>query len=120
MRDLHYCLVLILKCCLILGHGLFWGLLLVVVGRHIMGLRAQIFMTAGVMRMPQLKFLAADAVSAPFTMLVAIGAGYIGGNSLQVIRKDITRVEHWGILFIIVLVALYLLYHNVRQLTRKG
>ncbi|MBS1113328.1 MAG: DedA protein [Nitrospirae bacterium] len=92
-----------------------WGILSIILGRHIMGLRAQLFITAGVMRMPPLKFLAADAITAPFTMLVMVGAGYIGGNSLQVIRKDITKIEHVAIVLVIVLVAIYLLYRHIRS-----
>jgi len=91
-----------------------WGVLFVLLGRHIMGLRAQIFITAGIMKMPPLKFLAADAVTAPVTMLFMVGAGYIGGNSLQIVKKDITDIEHMAILFVIVLAAIYLLYRHIR------
>jgi membrane protein DedA with SNARE-associated domain len=97
-----------------------WGILLVVFGRHILVLRAQIFIVAGVVRMSKLKFFLADAVSAPLTMLIAIGAGYIGGESFQIIKKDITKVEHLGIFFIIVLVVVYLFYQHVNQLRKKG
>lgn len=91
-----------------------WGVLFIILGRHILGLRAQIFIAAGVMKMPPLKFLAADAVTAPVTMLFMVGAGYIGGNSLQIVKKDITNIEHMGILFVIVLAAIYLLYRHIR------
>lgn len=83
-----------------------------------MGLRAQIFITAGVMGMPPLKFLLADAISAPFTMLLMIGAGNIGGNSLQAFKKDVTDIEHVVILLIVVLIAIYLL--NWHIMSRKG
>jgi len=92
-----------------------WGILSIILGRHIMGLRAQLFLTAGVMRMPPLKFLAADVISAPFTMLVMVGAGYIGGNSLKVIRKDITRIEHVAIVLVVVLLVIYSLYRHIRS-----
>ncbi|MBI3592462.1 MAG: DedA family protein [Nitrospirae bacterium] len=90
------------------------GILVILIGRHLVGLRAQIFLVAGVTRMPSLKFLMADGVSSIFTMAVMIGAGYIGGNSLQVIKKDITRIEHIGILLIIILLSGYLFLRHFR------
>ena len=93
------------------------GILVVLLGRHLVGLRAQIFLVAGVMRMSALKFIMADAVSSIFTIAVMVGAGYLGGNSLQIIKKDISRVEHVAILLIIILIAIYLSlrYFKVRR-----
>jgi len=84
------------------------GILVILIGRHLIGLRAQIFLAAGALRMSALKFLIADGISAIFTMAVMIGAGYVGGNSLQVIKRDITRIEHIGILLVIIGVAVYI------------
>ncbi len=84
------------------------GIFVILIGRHLVGLRAQIFLVSGIMRMPVLKFIISDAVSSVFTIAVMVAAGYIGGNSLQVIKKDVTRIEHIGILVIIILLAVYL------------
>ena len=95
------------------------GILFILVGRHLAGLRAQIFLTAGVMRMPTVKFLMADAVSSLFTIAIMVGAGYAGGNSLQVIKKDITRIEHIGIFLAVILLAVYLIFRYVRSRTNE-
>ncbi|MEW6110282.1 MAG: DedA family protein, partial [Nitrospirota bacterium] len=58
------------------------GIFVVLFGRHLVGLRPQIFLVAGVMRMSALKFIMADAVSSIFTIALMAGAGYMGGNSL--------------------------------------
>src|SRR4030043_776624 len=87
-----------------------WGSLLIFFGRHILGLRAQIFVVAGVMRMAPIKFLIADAISALFTIGIWGGIGYLGGNSLQVLKKDITRIEHIGIIVLVVLFACWIVY----------
>lgn len=50
-------------------------------GRHLIGLRAQLFLVVDVMRMSALKFIMADAVSSIFTIALMVGAGYMGGNS---------------------------------------
>ncbi|MGE5751399.1 MAG: DedA family protein, partial [Nitrospirota bacterium] len=91
------------------------GILFILVGRHIAGLRAQIFLTAGVMRMPAVKFLVADAVSSLFTIAIMVGAGYAGGHSLQVIKRDITRIEHIGIFLAVIFLAVYLIFRYVRS-----
>jgi membrane protein DedA with SNARE-associated domain len=88
------------------------GILVLLLGRHLVGLRAQILLTAGVVNMRPLKFLIADGISAIVTMALMIGAGYIGGNSLQIIRKDITRFEHVAIFLAVVFLALYLVFKH--------
>ncbi len=95
------------------------GILVILIGRHLVGLRAQIFLAAGVMRMSALKFIMADAVSSIFTIALMVGAGYMGGNSLQVIKRDITRIEHIGILLIIILLTIYLLFRHFKSRRSK-
>ena len=95
------------------------GILFILLGRHLVGLRAQIFLVSGVMRMPTLKFLLADGFSSIFTMAIMVGAGYLGGNSLNALRKDISRVEHLGILILVVALAVYLIFRYVKP-RKKG
>lgn len=90
------------------------GILIILFGRHLIGLRVNIFLVAGVMRMPPLKFVTVDALSSTFTMALMVGAGYIGSESLQVIRKDITKIEHIGILLVIIALLSYLIFANRR------
>jgi membrane protein DedA with SNARE-associated domain len=82
-----------------------WGSWVVFFGRHILGLRAQIFLVSGVLKMSATKFLFADAISALFTIGLWGGVGYLGGNSVQVLKKDITRVEHIAIVAFVILIA---------------
>jgi membrane protein DedA with SNARE-associated domain len=77
----------------------------ILIGRHFLGLRAQIFLAAGVMRMPALRFMIADAATALLTIAFMGGIGYLGGNSVQILKKDISRIEHIAILVLIVLFA---------------
>ncbi len=82
-----------------------WGGLVVFLGRHVWGLRAQIFLVAGVMKMSAIKFLMADGIAAFFTIGLWGGIGYLGGNSLQVLRKDVTRIEHIAVVVLVILLA---------------
>jgi membrane protein DedA with SNARE-associated domain len=80
-----------------------WGSLVVFFGRHVWGLRAQIFLVAT-------KFLVADATSALFSIALWGGVGYLGGNSIQVLKKDVTRIEHIAVVVIVLLLACGIFY----------
>jgi membrane protein DedA with SNARE-associated domain len=95
------------------------GISVILIGRHLVGLRAQIFLVSGIMRMPVLKFIIADAVSSVFTIAVMVVAGYMGGNSLQIIKKDITRIEHIGIIVFIILLLFYLIFRYLKFIYKK-
>ena len=90
------------------------GSLVILFGRHLWGFRAQLFIVSGVMRMPALKFILVDAFTSIFTMALMIGAGYVGGNSLQVLRKDISRIEHAAIFLAAPLLFVYLFFRYIK------
>src|SRR5271169_317182 len=94
------------------------GVMLIIFGRHLIGLRAQIFLAAGVMKMSPLKFLAADAFSSLITMTLMIGAGYIGGNSLEIVTKDLHRVKHVAIVIVTIALAAYLIYGYAKSIKK--
>ena len=82
-----------------------WGALVVFFGRHLLGLRAQIFLVAGVMRMSWNKFLIVDAASALLTIMSWGGLGYWGGNNIQVLRRDILSIEQTVIVILAILLV---------------
>ncbi len=92
-----------------------WGIYVVFVGRHFLGIRAQIFLAAGVMRMSMLKFIMADGASAILTMTLMVGVGFLGGNSIEVLQKDLKRIEHIGILILAILFTGWILYKYFRN-----
>jgi membrane protein DedA with SNARE-associated domain len=90
----------------------------VLFGRHILGLRAQIFLVSGVMKMSAIKFLIADAISALFTIGLWGGVGYLGGNSVQVLKKDITRVEHIAIVILVIMIASGIIFWYLKNVKK--
>jgi membrane protein DedA with SNARE-associated domain len=52
-------------------------------------------------------------------MALMIGAGYVGGNSMEIIKRDITRIEHTGILLVIILLTIYLLFRYFKSRRSK-
>jgi membrane protein DedA with SNARE-associated domain len=98
-----------------------WGAVTVFVGRHFVGFRAPIFLISGVLRISRTKFLIADGLSAIITISINVGLGYLGGNSLLMLRKDITRVDYILILALVILVAgwIILRYFRDRKKSKK-
>ncbi len=95
------------------------GVFVILIGRHFLGIRAQIFLTAGVVKMAPLKFLLADVFSSIVTVTMMVGAGYIGGNSLEIVKKDIGRIEHVIILVSVIILAVYLLVSYLKSRYNK-
>jgi len=91
-----------------------WGIWVVLVGRHIVGLRAQIFLAAGVMKMDAIKFLIADGASSLITIALMSGIGYVGGNSIQVLKKDLARIEHIAIVCFVILLASWIVFRHIK------
>ena len=82
-----------------------WGATVIFFGRHILGFRAQIFLVAGVMRMSAIKFIITDAASALVTIGLWGGIGYLGGNSIQILKNDIKRIEHMAVVVFMILLV---------------
>jgi len=97
-----------------------WGVLLILVGRHVIVLRSQLMLVSGVMRMSALKFLMADSVSSLFTIAFWGGVGYIGGNSFQIVIKDIKKLEHTAIVLVIILVMFYMVFKYYKMTKGKN
>lgn len=93
------------------------GTILIIIGGHLV---SGIFLVAGIMRMSLSKFLMADAIASILTIIIWVGIGYAGGYSLQVIKKDITRVEHIAILLIIILIVIWLLFRYFKSRQDKN
>ncbi len=92
-----------------------WGIPFVFIGGRLIG---GIFLVAGIMRMPLLKFLIVDSISSLFTVAIWTAIGYAGGHSLDVIKKDISKVEHIVIFLVVVLIAVFILLRSYKY--RRG
>ena len=97
-----------------------WGIFVIFFGRHLLGVRAQVFLTAGVMRMSAIKFLLADGASAVFTVILMGGIGYLGGNSIQMLRKDVAKFQHIAIVALILLLAIWIFSRYFKNRSRFG
>jgi membrane protein DedA with SNARE-associated domain len=82
-----------------------WGPWLILIGGRLFG---EIFLAAGILKMRASRLMIIDAISSLFAVFFWIGIGYAGGKSLQIVQKDITRIEHWVVLISIFLIVIWL------------
>jgi membrane protein DedA with SNARE-associated domain len=85
-----------------------WGILFIFIGGRLIG---EIFLVAGILKMPRWKFFIIDALSSLFAVVIWIGLGYVGGHTLQIIREDIVHIEHILIYFLISIVIYFIFRH---------
>src|SRR6266545_3809195 len=71
------------------------GVKIVFIARHVIGLRAAAFMTAGIVKVPFWKFLAVDAVAALVSVPLGFGIGYLFTDQLTSVLADVHRAERW-------------------------
>jgi membrane protein DedA with SNARE-associated domain len=90
----------------------------VAMARHVVGLRAAAFLTAGIARVPFWKFLVADAGAAAVSVPFVFGLAYFFTDQIYAILADVHRVERWAALAALVgLVAGVVVY--VVRLNRR-
>jgi membrane protein DedA with SNARE-associated domain len=78
----------------------------IVTARHVMGLRAAAFLTAGMARVPFWKFVVADAGAATLGVPFLFGLAYFFMDEITAIVADVHRVERWlGLAGLLVLAA---------------
>lgn len=94
------------------------GVKIVFVARHVMGLRAAAFLTAGIARLPFWKFFLVDAGAAVVGVPFMFGLAYFFTDQLSAILVDVHRVERWlAMLGILALAgwAIFLVWRKSRR-----
>ena len=81
----------------------------IVAARHVAGLRAAAFLTAGIARVPFGTFLTADAAAAMVGVPLTFGLAYFFTHHLKAVLADVRRFEHWLALLAVVTLAAALL-----------
>ena len=92
-----------------------WGSWVVFFGRLLPGVRAQIFLVAGVLRMHRTLFLVTDAVSAALTMGLWGGMGYLGATNITALRTHMSRIEFFVFLALLATIGGGMLFKHCRK-----
>jgi len=74
------------------------GVKILFTARHVMGLRAAAFLTAGISDVGFGKFLAADAVAAALGVPFSFGLAYLFADRIERVLADVRHLEHWAVL----------------------
>jgi membrane protein DedA with SNARE-associated domain len=86
--------------------------------RHVMGLRAAAFLTAGIARVPFWKFIALDAAAAMVGVPAGFALAYFFTDQLAEILRDVRRVERWVLLIVLGALAAWLVVFEWRKSRR--
>jgi membrane protein DedA with SNARE-associated domain len=86
------------------------GVKIVFTARHLMGLRAAAFLTAGIARVPFGRFLAVDAAAAMIGVPAAFGLAFLFTDQIQRIMQEVHRAERWLALYALLALAAWLVY----------
>ena len=95
------------------------GLVYILIDRHIIGIRVQLFLAAGVIKMPLPRFILVDGLSSTLTIALMTGIGYMGGSSLDAIEKNVARIEQYQALGLIAGLLVYFILKK-RALRNAG
>lgn len=91
------------------------GVKIVFAARHVLGLRAAAFLTAGISRVPFGRFLAVDAAAALIGVPAGFGIAFLFTDQLERLLADVHRIERWFVLYALVALAAWLAYLAYRQ-----
>ena len=81
------------------------GVKIVFTARHVIGLRAAAFLTAGIARVSFGRFLAADVVASMLGVPTSFGLAFLFTDQLERILTDVRRVERWALLLALAVLA---------------
>src|SRR5262245_26986913 len=91
------------------------GVKIVFTARHVMGLRAAAFMTAGIAHIPFWKFMLVDVVAALVGVPVGFGIAFLFTDQLGRVLADVHRFERWLVLYALVALGVWLAFLGWRQ-----
>ncbi len=89
------------------------------VGRHVSGLRAVLFITAGIEGVRLRTFIMYDALAGLVSIPAMFGLGYFFSSHLARVEAGIAHVEHWLMAAGSILLLAFLLYYSLRKNTGR-
>jgi membrane protein DedA with SNARE-associated domain len=92
-----------------------YGVRILLFARMTPGIRAPIFLTAGIIRLPLARFVLADSLYAIPGVSLLFFLGWYFGDSIIALVKRAEHVKFWIMLAVIVVVGLYILYRFLRR-----
>jgi membrane protein DedA with SNARE-associated domain len=94
------------------------GIKIVFAARHVAGLRAAAFLTAGIVRLPFAQFIAVDVGAALIGVPLSFGLAFFFADQLDWVLADVHRIERWLAVAGLALVAGWLAFVLFRRARR--
>lgn len=94
------------------------GVKIVFTARHIMGLRAAAFLTAGIVKIPFWKFVAVDGGAALVSVPIGFGLAHALTEQLYHLVRDVHRWDRWLMLLALLTLAGWLAYLVHRRMKK--
>jgi len=95
------------------------GVKIIFVARHVAGLRAAAFLTAGIARVGFVRFVLVDLAAALVGVPVGFGLAFLFADQVEHLLADVHRIERWLALYALVGVAAWLGWLAWRQQRRR-
>jgi membrane protein DedA with SNARE-associated domain len=94
------------------------GVKILFTARHVVGLRAAAFLTAGIAHVPFWRFIVADTAAALIGVPVSFGIAFLFTDQLERVLSDVHRIERWLALYALLVLAGWIGYLVWRQYRR--
>lgn len=82
-----------------------FGGLVILVGRHLPGLRGPIFGIAAVHGMPRMRFMLWDILGLCFSAPLVFGLGFLFSDRLDLVRRHLARAQHVALVAVLSVIA---------------
>jgi len=96
------------------------GALVVLFGRHILGLKTQLLLLAGVTKMSVKKFLIVDGATALLTVGIFWGGiGFLGEERIEMFKAEATKFGHIATVVFLIVLASWVCYKLQKKRIKK-
>lgn len=96
------------------------SILIMLAGRLLIGFRTQVFILAGVTKVPFIKFFLIDAFGSAIVLTIMVSAGYFGGRFLENVKKGMLYMEYALAFLVILAIILLIIYFSFKYLTKNS
>ena len=92
-----------------------WGNSLVFFGRHLIGVRAQVFLCAGIFEISADRVILYDSLSAMIGVPLMIYLGYLFGSNFHALKEKVVFWQWTAVLLVVAAAAAFFIFQRLRR-----